>query len=269
MVSPHRRPTVDRVQPREARILHSRHFPHCTAQVDKHYVGYCSLQFITAGAVELAYGPRTHHLEAGWLWPCFPGPRIRFHAAGGHRSWDHRYIALAGPALERWRATGLWPSAPQQAPADYPCSDTFDRMLALAARNDPWGERRALHLLEDILLALAEVRGEDQDEPWVARARRALAQPVGLRSDITATARRFDMAPATFRRRFRAATGMSPREYALQARLERVRERLLEGGDSVATIAADLGYRDAFLLSRQFKARFGLSPSDYRATRLD
>lgn len=252
----------------EIRILHSNHMPSCSARVDKRFVGYCTLQYITRGAVELSYGGPKRVLEPEWLWPTYPGPRIRFHLAPGEGSWDHRYVAVAGPGVERWRAEGLWPNEPQAAPDGYPTRETFDRLLALAARGDPWGERRAVHLLADILLALAEARGE-RDDDWFQRARALLDQPEGLRCDLAATAAELGVSPATFRRRFRAAGGMSPREYAMQVRLERARGLLLDEHVAVAEVARALGYRDAFLFSRQFKARFGLSPSEYRATRME
>lgn len=252
----------------EIRILHCAHMPRCRARVDKRFRAYSTLQYCTAGAVDLHYGPLHHRIEPGWLWPAYPGPRIRFHPAAGSEWWEHRYVAVAGAGVERWRAAGLWPQAPQPAPRDHPCSDTFDRLLALAKRGDAWGERRAIHLLEDILLALAEERGDQtEDQPWLRTARQRLERP-GLGGGIAQTAAELGMAPATFRRRFRAATGMSPREYAMAARLERARDRLLTGDEPVGAIADALGYRDAFLLSRQFKARFGLSPVEYRASRL-
>ena len=40
--------------------------------------------------------------------------------------------------------------------------------------------------------------------------------------------------------------------------------RLLETNSNISEIALQLGYRDVFLFSRQFKAVHGLSPKAYR-----
>lgn len=72
------------------------------------------------------------------------------------------------------------------------------------------------------------------------------------------------LSPDRFSRLFTAQTGRPFRHYALDVRLDRARQLLEETGMTVAAVARALGYADAFLLSRQFKARFGTAPSRLR-----
>ncbi len=58
--------------------------------------------------------------------------------------------------------------------------------------------------------------------------------------------------------------GMSPHEYLTMYRLSHVKESLLNTGISVSEIAERTGFRDVFTLSRVFKQKFGISPSEYR-----
>lgn len=67
-----------------------------------------------------------------------------------------------------------------------------------------------------------------------------------------------------FTRLFRAVAGVTPKEYCIRARLERAQVLLVESPMSIEQIATNLGYADVFFFSRQFKQRFGISPSAWR-----
>ena len=68
---------------------------------------------------------------------------------------------------------------------------------------------------------------------------------------------------------FSKTYGMSPHEYLTMFRLSHVKERLLNSTVSVSEIAEQTGFRDVFTLSRVFKQKFGMSPSEYRKSVLD
>jgi AraC-like DNA-binding protein len=249
----------------DCRFLHGNEMPTCQAVVDKHFVGYSTLQFIVRGSLRLAYNASEHSLSGRWTFPAFPGPRIRFGLAPGCHSWHHRYVAVTGPLVDQWRHEGLWPSGPEPVPSDLPLEARFDEMLTLFRSGKT---QRGTNALESILLLLAEVRQQPSGPTWLDEAKEALAQPDGFRTDIEALAASFAVGASTFRRSFKAATGSSPRDWALHARLELARERLISSTEPVGDIARDLGYRDVFFFSRQFTTHTGLSPSAYRRTRL-
>jgi AraC-like DNA-binding protein len=64
-----------------------------------------------------------------------------------------------------------------------------------------------------------------------------------------------------FRQRFRASVGASPRAFVLELRLHAARQLLAAGGQGVKQVAAAVGYRDALLLSRLYRRRWGVPPS--------
>ncbi|WP_274365495.1 AraC family transcriptional regulator [Paenibacillus thermotolerans] len=66
-----------------------------------------------------------------------------------------------------------------------------------------------------------------------------------------------------FSKLFRNAVGMSPQQFLLQVRMERAKE-LLHQPLTVEHIAASIGFSDPLYFSKQFKRRFGLSPTEYR-----
>ncbi|MBN8527552.1 MAG: hypothetical protein J0M02_19640, partial [Planctomycetes bacterium] len=207
----------------DLRFLHGSHQPRCAAVMDKRFAGYRTLQFMAAGSVELAYGQRIHRLAGTWVWPHHPGPRIRLRATGAG-TWDHRYIAVAGPLAEAWADEGLWPLSPQRVEAADGIGGRIDACLELFRDGGRLRHRRAVNQFEDILLLLAERRGAGRREAWVERACHLLADPLaGFHPEVPAVAAACRMPPSTFRRRFAAATGMSPQAWALHARMGRAR----------------------------------------------
>ena len=72
------------------------------------------------------------------------------------------------------------------------------------------------------------------------------------------------MSERTFIRKFRAATGMTPADWLIRARIDRVRE-LLEGTKlSIDDIATRTGLGTPTTLRYHFRRRLGLSPAAYR-----
>lgn len=66
-------------------------------------------------------------------------------------------------------------------------------------------------------------------------------------------------------RRFKAATGDTPRNYLQLMRVEAARELLETTGLSVEAVTHRIGYDDVSSFTRLFKRHTGLPPSDYRA----
>ncbi|PTQ12398.1 AraC family transcriptional regulator [Sphingomonas oleivorans] len=81
---------------------------------------------------------------------------------------------------------------------------------------------------------------------------------------VAEMARLVAMEERTFLRRFKAATGMTPIEYAQHLRIGKARELLEFTRRPVEQIAWAVGYEDASAFRRLFHRIIGLSPGDYR-----
>jgi len=62
---------------------------------------------------------------------------------------------------------------------------------------------------------------------------------------------------------FKRHTAMTPVEYMINARLAKGKELIRDGELNISEIAEALGYSSVHYFSRQFKAKLGISPSDY------
>jgi AraC family transcriptional activator FtrA len=73
------------------------------------------------------------------------------------------------------------------------------------------------------------------------------------------------MSERSFMRRFREATGSSPTDWLIAARVDRARE-LLEGSSlSIDAIAQECGFGSAVTLRHHFRRKLGTSPGAYKA----
>lgn len=252
-------------------FLHSAHRPANTFRTDKRFDGYCSLQLMNAGGVELFYDERRWVLEDDpWFWCGFPGPHIRFHVAPGYSSWGHRHVAFTGPRMADWLSEGMLPLEPQRPPPAMAAEMLFDELLSLATSQNHWEARRAVNLLERILLELAQARARaahpDQD-PWLAPILKELSSDRSSDHDMPSyeeLAQRAGMSLSTLHRRFKMATGITLHAYTLQCRIAAARELLMETDLPIKAVAQRLGYRDVYFFSRQFADWMGVSPGAYR-----
>lgn len=74
--------------------------------------------------------------------------------------------------------------------------------------------------------------------------------------------------PTHFSRLFSRTTGYTYKDYLLQCRLQKAKELLRRSHLQVAEIAEAVGYIDPFQFSKIFRKRVGVSPRQYRDTRL-
>jgi AraC-like DNA-binding protein len=247
-------------------FLHGDHYPSCTASVDKHFVGYASLQLMTRGSIGLRYDREAFSMEGRWCWAAYPGPRIAFQRSAPCASWNHRYVAFRGPLLTRWLSEGLLPRHPQPAPESQDFERDFDFLHACMRSSDHWSQRRALNLLERLLLQLAAERtAQVRTETWLEEVVTTIERPEPY--SIEQLAQRCGMAVSTLRRRFQAVTGASIHAHAISCRLSLASRRLRDSNDPIARIAEELGYEDVSFFTRQFRRHVGMAPAAYRRSR--
>ena len=156
-------------------------------------------------------------------------------------------------------AIGLWRSGPDIAAIGDP-EPLAAALRALArAIEDP--SLDDAELLRRAIAACARCHAavDAQRDSFAVRACTLLADHPDPGFAIADAARRLELAPDAFRKRFRAEVGVPPGAWHLRRRMERALELLR--GHGVAETAALLGYPDAFQFSRQFRRIVGIPPS--------
>jgi AraC-like DNA-binding protein len=67
-----------------------------------------------------------------------------------------------------------------------------------------------------------------------------------------------------FKMRFKAETGVSPRQFILRTKIEAACRRLLASDDSISQIAGDLGFPTSQYFATVFRRLMRISPRQYR-----
>ncbi|MCC6997164.1 MAG: helix-turn-helix domain-containing protein [Deltaproteobacteria bacterium] len=126
------------------------------------------------------------------------------------------------------------------------------RMFLIDERKSPQG-------------AYAIFAGQKQHgDEAILRAQELLEHSVADGLGVEAIAARVAMARRTFIRRFKAATGTTPRDYQQRVRIEAAKRRLEASRARVSEVASAVGYSDQVAFRRLFQRQTGLTPTEYR-----
>jgi len=125
------------------------------------------------------------------------------------------------------------------------------------------GEHRVSALVCD--LAAQPERGVcAAAEAYVHAALRYMQANFGRELTLEDLSAKLGIDKSYFVRIFKKAVGSTPMRYYLDLRLEAARNRLSDSRDPLRSIAAELGFRDEFHFSHQFKRYAGCSPREWR-----
>ncbi|RXZ76704.1 AraC family transcriptional regulator [Paenibacillaceae bacterium] len=76
--------------------------------------------------------------------------------------------------------------------------------------------------------------------------------------------RQFGLQKSHFFKLFKKETGLSPKACILKIKMKKAAALLIESHGSITAIAEELGYASIHYFSRQFRAVYGVSPSEFR-----
>lgn len=103
----------------------------------------------------------------------------------------------------------------------------------------------------------------ERPRPW-SRSERSVLAVAQKATGVAEMARMAGLGQSQFHALFRATTGQSPKQLQLSRRFEGAADRLINTSASISEIAYGLGYQNVSSFNRQFKRRFGLTPSEFR-----
>lgn len=104
----------------------------------------------------------------------------------------------------------------------------------------------------------------DHGDAEIAGAQDWLQQHFSVANPVDEMIRLSRLAERTFKRRFAAATGVTPIEYVQRLRVEEAKRRLERTDVAVEEIGWRVGYEDPAFFRRLFKRITGISPGAYR-----
>jgi len=207
-------------------------------------------------------------LRPGTLIWTRPGVNQSYGPQPGVR-WSELFMWLRGPAFDAWQEQGI-PGERTRVLALEPLDYWFPRLCELV-RPGPDANADSLVRLCQLQQVLAEAlqiheagRHSADMAAWRETACRLLTKGTLTTPSLEEIAASMHVSYTLFRKRFLHLAGTTPSQYRTGEIIRRASERLLTTDDALADIAADLGFHDAFHLSRRFKQRTGMAPRDFR-----
>lgn len=189
----------------------------------------------------------THWAFAGLFERCFPAVRLR----------AERVLCPAGPSHMVVTSGGA--------------AAWSDLVLYLIARFT--GRTRAIHAAKIFLLGdhsegqlpfAAMIRPHHHEDRIIDRCQRFIADNYTRANPVELMIAQSGLAPRTFKRRFKAATGYAPIDYVQVLRIEEAKHLLETSELAINAVATEVGYEDAAFFRRLFHRHAGVTPSRYR-----
>jgi AraC-like DNA-binding protein len=261
------------------RVLPGSQYPPRRHPVDHHFtwedgrvLHAYQIIYITEGKgyFESGLSHKRQQIDAGCIVILFPGVWHRY-SPDPKTGWVENWIECRGKSFERARAIGLL--RPERSilrvgllPDLLQC---FERCHALAQRHSGGIQAMlstmGLHILSILQSAPRSHRNLRRHiDERIQRAQLLIARRYHETIIVEQLARELHIGYSSFRQAFKAQTGLSPKQYQLQIRLQKAQEFLANTSKSVGEIAEILGFNTAYHLSNQFKKHVGLAPQIWR-----
>lgn len=198
------------------------------------------------------YGPDQWHMQYADIGVAPRFVTISFDAVGGD---------LSGLYNRRF-------PSPQRAVA------LLQQMLREQERMDAYSNDMILHLLSQVLLTLqreADAPAErlrtshavHNENEIIRRAQQYVSVHIRDRLSVPMVARNVNVSPSYLTALFHKHLQISPGEYIRRLKLQESKQMIRENTMNFTEIAAVLQYSTVHHFSRQFKEKFGITPSEY------
>ena len=150
----------------------------------------------------------------------------------------------------------------------------FAQLLQEQERSEIYADEMILALLNQvILLLLRQVAGKPLPDDRMKGEYRIIHQTQLFVSNhvwgelsVPFVARHVDMSPSYLTALFQKHLAISPGEYIRRVKLQESKRLIRENKLNFTEIAAELQYSTVHHFSRQFKEKFGITPSEYAKT---
>lgn len=210
---------------------------------------------------------QTFRLKPGMFFIFSPNQRISAAHYSGARltRFSAHFIPLSGAVvLDSVPGLPLLGGEVASLPAMQRQIDAIMR-LAFRRQQESLLNRRMFDLMQQTVSGGAGSGNVRVDERISAAIRRMRSEPEHIES-MDLLAKDVGMSRSHFDREFTRQVGQPPKQFLLNSKMIEARRALESTKLRVGEIADQLGYRDIYFFSRQFKAFFGVSPKHYRSS---
>jgi AraC family transcriptional regulator of arabinose operon len=210
-----------------------------------------------------------HAISAPTLFWIQPGVRHTYTPVTG--TWDEHWVVFGGSLAEELRRQGMIDPArgPLTLAGDEEIPALFARIAMAFRAGGPLAVPLAASLTWQLIvrahgMATGLLGSPGRVDREIASTLALIERDFALGLSPRALARRIPMAYSTLRRRFKAQTGSSIKEYTLRVQIRRAKELLSGTALPVRAVAEEVGVVNPLYFSRLFAQREGVSPLAFR-----
>jgi len=229
------------------------------------------LVYITRGGGEFeSKSSGKKKVKAGDIIMLFPGVWHRY-KPDKKTGWEEHWVSYNGDLPNRFVERGFFNSEhPLLDPGYNALMYDLYREILSAMQSEPIGYQQLISALTIEILArlrtavLAKNAGGKDVEAIITRARRILVHQTDKAVDMKALASQLNISYSWFRRMFRHYSGMPPRKFHQQIRINKAKELLTNRNLSVKNISHKLGFESEYYFMVLFKKITKKTPSQWR-----
>lgn len=189
----------------------------------------------------------------------------------GHNEWNEFYVIFEGPIFDLLHSRGI---LDESRPVQHyePATDWLQKLLdVLQIPHSPASPEqmtlqvgRLANAVAEFALHGAQGGAKADGRPQWLSAALLLLENLSWQLDKEQMEHQVGMSYDMFRKRFQQHTGLSPRRYQEERRMEAACTMLRHGVIASKEIARSLGFSDEFHFSKRFKQLMHVTPRQYR-----
>lgn len=185
--------------------------------------------------------------------------------------WIDQWVEMnAASALPLMRQAGVTPEKPLKTFTATPHLSRLFQELFDLSRMEGFGVEQELsayayHIFAHVLALWQSRAPHVQHFAAVERMRQYLVNDLAHAPSVASAASQAGLSVSRLRVLFKKATGLSPKQFQMEARIRRAERLLAESTLPVGVIAEQTSFESVYHFSLQFKRMRGVSPSRYRS----
>lgn len=212
----------------------------------------------------------TRPLRSGDAFILFPGEWHRYRPSR-QTGWTSRWVGLRGEQVLHLMSSFFSPEKPVVSLRAPGRALDLLREMAERFKSDPERHQGRIASLATALIDEIQCSGETGRTTVrcnrINKAKMVLLARSQEEVDLEKLAGELGMSYSSFRREFKAETGLPPRRYLLTIRMNRAKALLTETDRKAVDIAAAVGFSSPGYFSCYFLQATGLTPLEYRNAR--
>ncbi|MDA3923283.1 MAG: AraC family transcriptional regulator [Kiritimatiellae bacterium] len=203
----------------------------------------------------------------------FVHPGVR-HAYGPNKKtgWDDQWVEMdAVRALPLMQQSGVTPENPIKVLSAAPQLSLMFQELFDLSQAEEFGTEQKLAACTYRIITHALTLWQShaplaKNFAVVERMRQYMLSDLAHTPSIATAASKAGLSASRLRVIFKEATGLSPKQFQLEARIDRAERLLTDSTLSIGHISDQTGFESVYHFSRQFKRMRGVSPLHYRTS---